>query len=212
MRILIVDDHPVMRLGVRHLVEHHWPGTTIMEAADLAEALQQVQGAQWDLVVLDLSLPDASGMEALVHVHRCAPKIPVLVWSMHDEASFAQHALRIGASGYLAKEHAAGELVTAIERVCAGGRYISTRLAEQIADQLSGQSQEERPHLALSAQEYRVLLMIAEGLSPSDMAEQMHLSVKTISTYRARIIEKTGLKGTAEIARYCEQHGLLGAR
>lgn len=109
----------------------------------------------------------------------------------------------------MTQESGAEKLVAAIERVCAGGRYISSKLAEQLADQVSGQRQVGPPHLALSRQEFRVLLKIAAGMAPSDIADRMHISVKTVSTYRARIFEKTGLKGTAEIARYCEQHDLL---
>lgn len=214
MRILIVDDHPVMRYGMQQLVQEHWPQAVVGEADCLQQGLTLVRGGDWDLVVLDLSLPDATGMEGLVEFRRTAPsRIPILVWSMHDEATFAQRALELGAAGYLTKGKAASELVTAIERVCKGGRYISTDLAEQLADVLlSKNGVAGLPHETLSPQEYRVFLLIAEGHGASDIADRMHLSVKTVGTYRSRIIEKTGLKGTAEMARYCEHQGLFWVR
>ena len=214
MRILIVDDHPVMRFGVQQLIQQRWSEAVIGEAECLQQGLALVRGEDWDLVVLDLSLPDATGMEGLVDFRRTAPaRTPILIWSMHDEATYAHRALQLGAAGYLTKEQTAGELVTAIERVCKGGRYISTDLAAQLAGMLlSKYGVPGLPHETLSPQEYRVFLLIAEGSGASDIAERMHLSVKTVGTYRSRIIEKTGLKNTAEMARYCEHGGLLGKR
>jgi len=133
----------------------------------------------------------------------------LLVLSMHDEAAYAARALQLGAAGYLTKEHATTELVAAIERVRGGQRYISSDLAARLADLLSGEAPARAPHETLSAQEYRVLLLIAAGRSASEIAEAMHLSVKTVGTYRSRIIDKTGLANTAEMARYCSEHGLV---
>ena len=209
MRILIVDDHPVMRFGERQLIERHWPQATIAEAASLAEALEQVRASPWDLAVLDLSLPDTSGVEGLVQLRRAAPTTRVLMLSMHDEAAYAARALQLGAAGYLTKEHAIKELVVAIERVLNDQRYISADLAVRLADLLSAEAPARRLHETLSAQEYRVMLLIAAGLSASEIAKTMHLSVKTVGTYRSRIIDKTGLAGTAEIARYCAANGLV---
>ena len=209
MRFLIVDDHPVMRFGVRQLIERHWPQATIAEAASLAEALEQVRASPWDLAVLDLSLPDTSGVEGLVQLRRAAPTTRVLMLSMHDEAAYAARALQLGAAGYLTKEHAINELVVAIERVLNDQRYISADLAVRLADLLSAEAPARRLHETLSAQEYRVMLLIAAGLSASEIAKTMHLSVKTVGTYRSRIIDKTGLAGTAEIARYCAANGLV---
>ena len=209
MRILIVDDHPVMRFGVRQLIERHWPQATIAEAASLAEALEQVRASPWDLAVLDLSLPDTSGVEGLVQLRRAAPTTRVLMLSMHDEAAYAARALQLGAAGYLTKEHAINELVVAIERVLNDQRYISADLAVRLADLLSAEAPARRLHETLSAQEYRVMLLIAAGLSASEIAKTMHLSVKTVGTYRSRIIDKTGLAGTAEIARYCVANDLV---
>ncbi len=209
MRVLIIDDHPVMRFGVRQLIERRWADAYIGEAESLAQGLQQARDAAWDIVVLDLSLPDASGLEGLARLRRAAPKLPVLVLSMHAEAAYASRALQLGAAGYLTKEHAIAELVSAIDRVRSGGRYLSSSLAEQLAGLLSGEQVPGLPHESLSPQEYRVMLLIAAGKTAAEIADSMRLSVKTVGTYRARIIEKTSLANTAEIARYCMNHGLV---
>ena len=210
MRILIIDDHPVMRFGVRQLIEQRWSSAEIGEAESLERALALARTGGWDVAVLDLSLPDASGLEGLAQLRRAAPALPILVLSMHNEAAYASRALQLGAAGYLTKEHAIAELVSAVDRVRSGGRYISSGLAEKLAGMLSGQSAPGLPHESLSPQEYRVMLLIAAGKSAGEIAESMTLSVKTVGTYRARVIEKTGLGNTAEIARYCAQQGLLG--
>ncbi|KAI5915652.1 response regulator transcription factor [Thauera sp. 2A1] len=209
MRILIVDDHPVMRFGVRQLVERRWPEADIGEAENLLQALHLARGQAWQVAVLDLSLPDAVGLEGLAQLRRAAPALPVLVLSMHGEAAYATQALQLGAAGYLTKEHATSELVTAIDRVCGGGRYISSDLAARLADLLTNQGGTRAPHETLSPQEHRVMLLIAAGKSASEIADVMHLSVKTVGTYRSRIIDKTGLANTAEIARYCASRGLI---
>lgn len=210
MRILIVDDHPVMRFGVRQLIEQRWPDAAIGEAESLQQALALARGDAWDVAVLDLSLPDASGLEGLAQLRRAAPGLPILVLSMHAEDAYASRVLQQGAAGYLAKDNATTELILALERVLRGGHYISAGLAERIAGVLTGRSAPGLPHESLSAQEYRVMLLIAAGKSASEIAEIMHLSVKTVGTYRARIIEKTGLANTAEMARYCASQGLIG--
>jgi DNA-binding NarL/FixJ family response regulator len=209
MHVLIVDDHPVMRFGVRQLIEQRWTNADVAEAESLEQALKLARGQHWDVVVLDLSLPDADGLEGLAQLRRAAPDAPILVLSMHAEAAYARRALQLGAAGYLAKEHATTELVGAVERVRTGGRYISSGLAESLVGMLSGEPAPGLPHEALSPQEYRVMLLIAAGRSAGEIAVTMHLSVKTVGTYRARIIEKTGLANTAEIARYCMKHGLV---
>ena len=211
MRILIVDDHPVMRFGVRQLIAQRWMDAEIGEAESLDRAIALARAGRWDVAVLDLSLPDASGLEGLAQLRRAVPELPILVLSMHGEAAYASRALQMGAAGYLTKEHATTELVTALDRVRGGGRYISSGLAERLAGMFSGQRVPGLPHDALSPQEYRVMLLIAAGKSASEIAESMKLSVKTVGTYRTRIIEKTGLGSTAEIARYCLQQGLVGS-
>lgn len=204
----MIEDHPVMRFGVRQLVQQHWPDCDFVEAQTLHAGLERVREGPWDLVLLDLSLPDASGMEGLMKLRRTA-SVPVLVLSMHNESAYATRALQAGASGYVTKEHATTELLTAIDRILQGGRYVTSTLAERLAGLLAGEAPPGLPHEALSAQEYRVLLLVATGKATGEIASTMHLSVKTVGTYRARIIEKTGLGTTAEMARYCLQHGLL---
>lgn len=210
MRILIVDDHPVMRFGVHQLIEKRWPDAAIGEAENLGQALSMVRAEVWHVAVLDLSLPDTSGLEGLAQLRRAVPTLPILVLSMHAETAYATRALQLGAAGYLTKEHATTELINAVERVLRGGRYISSGLAERLAGVLAGQSVPGLPHESLSSQEYRVMLLIATGKTAREIAASMHLSVKTVSTYRARIIEKTGLGNTAEMARYCTNQGLIG--
>lgn len=203
MRILIIDDHSIVRHGVRQLIEQRRRDAQVAEAETLATALALIPTQSWDAIVLDLSLPDASGLEGLARLRRAAPTVPVLVLSMHEEAAYATRALQFGASGYLTKERATEELPAALTRVLAGGRYISSTLADRLADQLTGKAVDKAPHELLSPQEYRVLVLIGSGKTVGEIAEIMHLSVKTVSTYRARILEKTGLRNNAEITRYC---------
>lgn len=213
MNILIVDDHPIMRHGVRQLIERRWPDVRVDEVETLAAALAHpdTPPGAWDAIVLDLSLPDAAGLEGLTRLRRSVPRVPMLVLSMHNEEAYATRALQLGAAGYLAKERATDELITALERILAGGRYISSALADRLADLLTGASLEKAPHELLSPQEYRVLVLIGAGRPVGEIAQMMHLSVKTISTYRARILEKMALKNTAELTRYCVTNRLSEA-
>jgi two-component system, NarL family, invasion response regulator UvrY len=209
MRLLILDDHPIMRLGVRQLLEARWPKAEIIEAELLAKALELVRSQAWNAVISDLSLPDANGLESLIRLRRAAPEVPILVLSMHAEEAYARRALQNGASGYLTKEQASAELVLAVERILAGGRYISASIAGRLADLYIGGRAERPAHESLSTQEYRVLIQLAEGASVGAIAETMHLSVKTVSTYRSRILEKLGLKSNADLTRYCLMHELM---
>lgn len=208
MKILIVDDHPIVRLGVRQLLQPRWPQAVIDEAASLAQALAQARQQKPDIVILDLNLEDASGLESAQRMRRACPEVPVLVLSLHNEEAFALRVLQLGAAGYLNKERASEEIVHAVEKVLAGGRYITASLADRLADGWLGKSTDKAPHETLSAQEYRVLLQLADGKSVGEVAEAMHLSTKTVSTYRARILEKLDLTGNVDIAKYCLAHGL----
>jgi DNA-binding NarL/FixJ family response regulator len=208
MRVLLIDDHPLVRAGARQLILRQWPQAHVAEAEDLAGALALIDGVE--VAVVDLSLPDAKGLEALVKLRRRAPQVPVLVLSMHAEEAYAARALQLGASGYLAKDRAAGELVTALQRLLAGGRYIGADLADRLAGLLTGAAPAEPAHAALSAQELRVVLLLAQGHSVGDVAATMCLSVKTISTYRRRALDKLGLANNAELTRYCLAQGLIG--
>lgn len=207
MRILLIDDHPLVRAGGRQLLVEHWPDAQILEAGDLAGGLAQIDGCS--LAVIDLSLPDARGLESLITLRRRAPQVPVLVLSMHAETAYAARALQLGASGYLTKDRAGSELIAAVQRLIDGGRYISADLADQLADQLVGEQPEQPLHSRLSAQELRIALLLAEGQSVGGIAETMNLSVKTISTYRSRALEKLGLTNNAELTRYCLAQGLI---
>ncbi len=209
MRILIVDDHPIVRAGVAQLIREHWPQADLAEAGSLGEAMTRLHEAGWQAIVLDLSLPDASGVEGLARLRRKLPQTPVLVLSMHAEAAYAARALQTGASGYLTKDRAGQELIAALDRILAGGRYVTASLAESLADLLTGRAIDRPAHESLSAQEHRVLVMLAEGRSVGEAAEAMHLSVKTVSTYRARILDKLQLRSNAELTRYCLTQGLI---
>ncbi len=207
MKILLVEDHPIFRFGAGQVLLRRWPDAVIGEAGSLAEAIAAVRGGSWQLAVADLNLPDAEGVEVVSQLLRAAPALRLLVLSLNAESAYAQRVLRLGAAGYLAKDRAAEELIAAAERVLAGKRYISPALAEQLAESLTGQ-RSAAPHEALSAQEYRVMLLLAAGRRVGDIAETMCISPKTVSTYRSRVLEKLGVEGNVELARYCLEHKL----
>jgi len=207
MRILLIDDHPLLRAGVRQLIVDRWPDAEVIDASDLASAVRLAPGCR--AAVLDLSLPDAHGIEALVRLRRLAPQLSILVLSMHAEEAFAARALQLGAAGYLTKDRAGEELVSALERVLSGGRYITGSLASRLADMLTGTDPARAAHELLSVQELRVALLLAQGRSVADIAATVHLSVKTVSTYRARAFEKLRLATNADLTRYCLAHGLI---
>jgi two-component system, NarL family, invasion response regulator UvrY len=208
MKFLVVDDHPIMRVGVRELIQHAWPDSQVDEAATLQDAMSLVETGKPSLVILDLSLPDASGVEGAARMLRVAKGIPVLVLSLNAESAYAARLLQMGVSGYLPKDRAGDELVIAARRVIGGGRYVTASMADRLLGLLAGNSPSTLPHEQLSAQEHRVMLLIAEGKSPAEIAGVMHLSVKTVGTYRARILEKTGWKNNTELTKYCVQHAL----
>jgi DNA-binding NarL/FixJ family response regulator len=208
MNILLLEDHPIFRIGVRQLVARRWPEASISEAGTLADAISAVRRRRMDLAVVDLNLPDASGHEAIAHLLRAAPGLRLLVVSLNAETDYARRALQMGAAGYLAKDRAPEELLAAIERIADGGRYITASLAEQLADLVTGR-RGGGAHEELSVQEYRVMVQLAEGERLTDIAERMHLSPKTVSTYRSRILDKLGLASNAELTRYCIGHRLI---
>ena len=208
MNIILIEDHPIFRIGVRQLVLQRWPEANVIEAGTLAEALVAVRGMSFQLAIVDLNLPDTNGLEVLSQLARATPTTRFLVLSFNSEAAYAQRALQMGAAGYLAKDHAASELITALERIAGGGRYITASLAEQLADLMTGERKQQL-HEELSAQEYRVLVLLAQGQRVGDIADAMNLSPKTISTYRSRVLEKLRLASNAELARYCITHALI---
>ncbi len=208
MNILLLEDHPIFRFGVRQLILQKWPDAQIGEAGTLAEALAAVRQSMYGIALVDLNLPDSDGLEAVIQLHRAAPALRLLVVSLNVEAAYARRALQMGAAGYLAKDRAADELASALERIASGGRYISATLAEQLADFATGEHA-GGGHETLSEQEHRVMLQLAQGRRVGDIATAMHLSPKTVSTYRTRILDKLQLSSNAELARYCLAHQLL---
>ena len=207
MKILLVEDHPIFRLGVRYLIERHWPDCQCIEASTQAEAVSAAQTHAPAVAVVDLNLPDSTGVDVVPKLLRAAPCLRILVLSLNAEVAYAQHVLKLGAAGYLTKDRTADELVVAIERIAGGRRYISDALAEHLFDACEGQKA-VNAHDTLSPQEYRVMLHLAAGKGISEIAISMNLSPKTVSTYRTRVLEKLALLSNVELARYCLKHGL----
>jgi DNA-binding NarL/FixJ family response regulator len=208
-RILVADDHPFVRCGVKHVLQDEFPGIEIGEAATAPELLEQVGKHQWDMVVLDLTMPGRSGLDALHELKALRPAIRVLVLSMHPEDQFAVRVLRAGAAGYLTKESITDELVQAVRRILAGGKYIRSSVADLLAVQIQRGDEDQPPHARLSDREFQVLGMIAKGKTVTTIADELALSVKSISTYRTRILDKLNLKSTADLARYAVHHRLV---
>jgi len=190
------------------ILADHFKQAVFGEANNAQEAFSRIAKEKWDVAVLDITMPGRSGLEALKEMKRLRPKLPVLILSMHPEDQFAVRMLKAGASGYLTKESAGDELVGAIEKVVHGGRYISSQLAERMASYLNVDVQ-KAPHERLSDREFLVMRMIASGKTVSQIAQELFLSVKTISTYRARILEKMHMKNNAELTHYALQKKLV---
>jgi len=206
-RVLLVDDHAVVRKGMKAILEDELSGIFVAEAGSGDQALSAL-AEPFDVVVLDLSMPGRSGIDLLAEIKTRHPKLPVLIMSLHGEEQFAVRALRAGAAGYLTKAAAPEQLVAAVVKVARGGRYVTESLAERLADRVAGGGT-GAPHERLSDREFDVLRGIASGNTVSEIAEQMHLSVKTISTYRGRLLEKMGMATNAELTRYALEHGLV---
>jgi len=209
MKILLVDDHALVRRGVVHVLSEDLPDLTIVEKGTAQDAIEAVQSGQWDLVILDVNLPDKSGLDALKDIKRAYPSLPVLILSLYPEAHYARRALKAGASGYLTKDTAPEEVTHAVKRILQGGRYVSAALAEQLAADLGTAATDSRErHEVLSDRELEVLRLIGSGNTPTEIAEHLTLSIKTVSTYRARILEKLNLRTTAELIRFAVDHQL----
>ena len=208
LRILLVDDHPMMRSGVRQLVLNAFTTAVVGEAGSAREAMGAVLNERWDIVLLDLDLPDRSGLDLLKDLKLAAPRLPVLIVSGLAEQEIGVQVLRLGAAGFCSKTAAAEQLATAIRKVLAGGRHVSAALAERLADSLTD-GVGAHPHEQLSSREMQILLSIAAGRSVGEIAAQLSLSVKTVSTYRTRVLTKMGMRSNAELMRYGMQHGLV---
>ena len=207
-RVLIADDHQIVRRGLRDILTDHLGDLAAAEAKDAGEAIGLLIKSEWDLVLLDINLPGRSGLEVLEQARRLRPKAPVLVLTCYPEEQFALRAFKLGASGYVTKQSASDELITAVQRVLAGGKYVTASLAERLASSL-GDAGPQAPHDALSHRELQVLRFIALGKSMKETAAELALSEKTVAAYRARISAKTGLKTSVEIARYALKQGLV---
>lgn len=208
MRILLVDDHTVVRRGLKQILADEFKQAAFGEAGSAQQALDLVGKEHWDIVVLDITMPGRSGLDVMREIRNSRPRLPVLVLSIHPENQFAVRVLTLGAAGYMTKESAAEELVGAVKKVLAGGRYVSTALAERLATNLS-RDRVKPPQELLSDREFQVLRLIASGKIVSQIAAELALSVKTISTYRTRILEKMGLRNNAELMHYAMQHQLV---
>ena len=207
IRVLIADDHAILRRGLMEILTRDLKGAVCGEAENADQVLTQVQNSEWDLVILDVTMPGRSGVDVLADLKKARPKLPVLVLSMHPEGQYGKRVLRAGASGYMNKDSAPEELIKAIRKVIAGGRYVSPALAEVLALDL-GQGTDRPPHERLSDRELEVLRLIGSGKSISQIGEMLHLSVTTVSTYRARILNKMNLTTTAELMNYALRNRL----
>jgi two-component system, NarL family, invasion response regulator UvrY len=208
LRVLIADDHPVFRRGLKQIITEASDMVVAGEAVDGRDALGKAGTGDYDLLLLDITMPFKNGLDVLSQLKHERPTLPVLMLSVHPEEQYAVRALRAGASGYLTKESAPEELVAAIRKVSTGGKYVSASLAEHLASMLQGYG--EAPlHETLSNREYQVMCLIASGKTVSEAAHELSLSVKTISTYRTRILEKLGMKTNAELIRYATVNQLV---
>jgi two-component system invasion response regulator UvrY len=205
IRVLLVDDHPVVRCGIRQVLLEGMPAVSVGEAADVATASDCIRSGAWDVIVLDLTLPDASGLDLLREIRRERPTLPVLVLSMHPASQFARRVLAAGASGYLTKDSVAAELVEAIGQIRRGRTYFGGHVTG--GPQTPAVS--DAPHDRLSDREYQVLRLIGSGLSISEIGKACGLSVKTVSTYRTRLLEKLAMHSNAEVMRYAIENGLV---
>jgi len=208
IRILIADDHSVVREGLKQILVEEFPKAKFGEAKNAAEVFDLVDKQNWDIAVLDISMPGRGGLEILREMKQRNANVPVLILSMYSEDQYAMRALKAGASGYLTKESASEELVRAITQIMSGRKYISQSLAEKLASSL-GDETVKTVHESLSDREFEVLSLIASGKTVGEIAEEMSLSVKTISTYRSRILSKMKMKTNAELMRYAIDHGLV---
>jgi len=208
LKILIADDHPIVRKGLKQILSEESDMGVVGEAQNSQEVLELVQKQDWDIVILDITMPGRGGIDVLKELKHERPKLPVLMLSVHPEDQYAVRALKAHASGYMTKDSAPEELVKAIRKILRGGKYISSTLAEKLAFDL--ETETEKPlHETLSDREHQVLLMIASGKTVSKIAEELSLSVKTIDTYRARILEKKKMRTNAELTHYAIKNKLV---
>ncbi len=208
VKVLIIDDHEVVRRGVKQILEENFLYVEVGEAETAQRGVAEVRRRPWDLAIVDVSLPDQSGLELLQELHRTAPKLPLMVLSLHPEEQYAAHAIRAGAMAYLTKHTAPEELAKAVKQVLAGHRYVTSSIEEQMTDSLE-KSPAGPEHPPLSEREFEVLVLLAQGRSIKHIAQFLTLSVKTVSTYRARLLDKLQFATTAELIRYAFDRHLV---
>lgn len=208
VRVLIADDHAIVRKGLKQLLLEEYPSAKIGEASDAEGLIAEAMNEKWDVVVCDMSMPGRSGLDALHQIKQVAPGLPVLIMSMYPEDQYALRVLKAGASGYLGKETIHDELIKAIQTVLLGRKYITGSIAEKLADAFNTDA-DQHPHELLSDREFDVFKLLASGKSVSDIAEQLSLSVTTVSTYRSRIMEKMNMRSNAELTRYAIENKLI---
>jgi DNA-binding NarL/FixJ family response regulator len=208
MRIIIADDHAVVRKGLRQILQEEFPSAEIVETGDSDDLLNLVIREHWDVVISDISMPGRGGLEVLQQIRQQFPKLPVLILSIHPEDQYAIRVLRAGASGYLSKESAQGEVVKAVHKVLMGKKYITAALAEKLAESLD-HGAEKLPHEFLSDREFEVFKLLAAGKSVSEIGEKLSLSSTTISTYRSRVLTKMNMKNNADLTLYAVENNLL---
>ena len=208
IKVLIADDHPIFRQGIKQVLEENPDIEVAGEATTGKEALNMIRQNAYDAVTLDISMPDINGLEILKYIHAEKPELPVLMLSIYPEEQFAIRALRAGAAGYLTKTSVPEELVTALKKIVSGTRYITTSLAEKLAMDIQSPKDNRQPHELLSDREYEVMRMIGQGKTVSEIAEELKLSVKTVSTHRAHILTKMRMETNAQVMRYAMEHHL----
>lgn len=208
IRILVADDHPLIRAGIRHILSQSGDILIADEAESGQEALSKVFSSDFDVIVMDISMPGIGGLEAVKELRCLKPNLPVLVLSVHREEEYAIRAIKAGASGYMRKVSAPEELIGAIRKLHQGGKYITTSLAEELAEAMQNKSK-KAPHQLLSNREYQVLRLIAQGLKTREIGEELSLSPSTVSTYRTRILSKMDMKSIVGLTHYAIKHNLL---
>ena len=207
IRILIADDHAIIRHGLKQIIEESGEMRVVAEADCGIDALRKIRGIECDVVLLDISMPDMSGIDVLKQIHAERPQLPILILSIYPEDQYAMRLIKAGAAGYMTKESAPPEVVKALLRVAGGKKYISAAVAEILANEL-GTAEERLPHQILSDREYQIFLLLASAQTVSEIADALALSVKTVSTYRSRVLEKMRLNNNAELMRYAIDHHL----
>lgn len=208
LHVLIVDDHAIVREGIRRMLEVSAPHWVVDEAADAQQAMAQLRRKKWHVAIVDISMPGTNGLDLLRRIRGEFPQVRVLMLSMHAEEQYAVRAFKAGATGYLTKDSATRDLIAAIEKLVAGGVYVSPSLAERLVLSLHEPGREAR-HAQLTDRELDVLRRLASGASPAEIAQALHISTKTVSTHKTRILERLGLPGAAALIRYALEHDLV---